>query len=682
MKIFCFLLVFILSTVTVRAQVVQSIDKTTGAVSQINIEGDKHAMNWLCMTDGSQYAWCNEKYQWGLGYFSSDGKNYSWQRAESISDDGCVYRTECGIEVDVKRIASDGNITESYTFVNTTNHILTLDTIGIYLPMNDNYAGSEECIPRRCNVHIWDGWDAGYVCAMRMGGEAPHLGLMMTDGSMVGYDVWQRGPYQGSSHQRGVFALRFSPFSLKPRARHTISWRLFAHQGYEDFLRKVAASGGITAQSDRYTLQQGDTAHITLMGHARRCRIGLNGKKYKTRKIDGIWYADVPVTELGENEVNIDYGHGMKTRVVLNCVSSYRHLIQQRVKFIVGHQQMNKKEDPRYGALMVYDNEGDSLFLNNTPSCSPADRDEGAERLGMGVLLAKHCLLHHDTTLVAPLVRYANFLRQRLQKPDGTTYSSVGQTGRNRGYNYPWVAQLYFHLYLITGEKQYATDGYNTMQAMYRYFNHGFYTIGTPVVLGLHVLAEAGMKEEYNQLLSDYRQTAEIYMQNGVHYPPSEVNYEQSIVAPCIQLLLELYSVTGDSCYLRSAQQQMPVLESFNGHQPSYHLSDIAIRHWDGYWFGKREMFGDTFPHYWSCITAAVFHLYARLTGDDSYQHRAQQIVYNNLCNFEENGRGHCAYLYPLRVDGQPGRFYDPYANDQDWALVFLYQVTHDASFR
>jgi hypothetical protein len=20
----------------------------------------------------------------------------------------------------------------------------------------------------------------------------------------------------------------------------------------------------------------------------------------------------------------------------------------------------------------------------------------------------------------------------------------------------------------------------------------------------------------------------------------------------------------------------------------------------DGYWFGKREMFGDTFPHYWS----------------------------------------------------------------------------------
>lgn len=64
---------------------------------------------------------------------------------------------------------------------------------------------------------------------------------------------------------------------------------------------------------------------------------------------------------------------------------------------------------------------------------------------------------------------------------------------------------------------------------------------------------------------------------------------------------------TGIQKYLDGAKQQMPALEAFNGNQPSYHLNEIAIRHWDGYWFGKREMWGDTFPHYWSTLTGAAF---------------------------------------------------------------------------
>lgn len=44
---------------------------------------------------------------------------------------------------------------------------------------------------------------------------------------------------------------------------------------------------------------------------------------------------------------------------------------------------------------------------------------------------------------------------------------------------------------------------------------------------------------------------------------------------------------TGIQKYLDGAKQQMPALEAFNGNQPSYHLNEIAIRHWDGYWFGN-----------------------------------------------------------------------------------------------
>ena len=34
-----------------------------------------------------------------------------------------------------------------------------------------------------------------------------------------------------------------------------------------------------------------------------------------------------------------------------------------------------------------------------------------------------------------------------------------------------------------------------------------------------------------------------------------------------------------------------------------------------------------------------------------------------------------CAYLYPASINNQPGKFYDQFANDQDWALVFYKEV-------
>ena len=336
---------------------------------------------------------------------------------------------------------------------------------------------------------------------------------------------------------------------------------------------------------------------------------------------------------------------------------------------------MNRLSDPRYGAYMIYDNEGDSIYLNDTPNCNPVDRDEGAERVGMGVLLAKQFRLTKEEALKTSLLKYAKFLREKLQTKDYVTYSSVDQTNRNRGYNYMWVAEFYFQLYQATGDKQFAIDGYETLQSMFRQFGYGFYAIGIPVQIGLESLEMAGMKKEYQKLLADFKKTGDVFVRNGLNYPKFEVNYEQSIVAPAVQFLAQLYLVTREQKYLDEVKRQLPVVEAFNGFQPSFHLNDVAIRHWDGYWFGKREMFGDTFPHYWSTVTAAVYHYYAQCTGDLSYQKRAENIVRNNLCLFFEDGKASCAYLYPYKIDGVKGQFYDPYANDQDWALVYYLLV-------
>jgi len=39
------------------------------------------------------------------------------------------------------------------------------------------------------------------------------------------------------------------------------------------------------------------------------------------------------------------------------------------------------------------------------------------------------------------------------------------------------------------------------------------------------------------------------------------------------------------------------------------------------------------------------------------------------LCLFQPDGQASCAYVYPRMIDGNPGRYFDAWANDQDWAL-------------
>jgi len=80
---------------------------------------------------------------------------------------------------------------------------------------------------------------------------------------------------------------------------------------------------------------------------------------------------------------------------------------------------------------------------------------------------------------------------------------------------------------------------------------------------------------------------------------------------------LEVYLLTREAKYLRCAEAFLPLLDAFNGRQPDHHLNDIAIRHWDGFWFGRLKMWGDTFPHYWSALTGWVFYRYWQATGSE-----------------------------------------------------------------
>lgn len=657
------------------------VNPGTGSISKLSIGNDGRDMNWLMETDGSQYAWIGENYGWGLGYFSEtkEGKaiDRKWTVPVEISPDGSVCYMAGDIRIDVKRRSVGSDLLEEYTFQNRGSRNVTLSDVGIYTPFNDNYPDSKTCVSARTNAHIWAGENAAYVNAMHMGGSAPHLGLVLKQGSVKSYQISERDSKRGFSNTRGLISLNLSDMHLKPGEKNTISWVLFSHSGSDDFRNKVLEKDNVFVICDKYVFKKGETAHVSLYSKKplNKLYAQKNGVSVPVEQKQGKWVIESPMEELGEVRFDFFYDGGKQTHASCLTISGDKELISKRTDFIIDRQQLNDAKDPRNGAYLVYDNELDELFLNDRPTVSYHDRDEGAERLGMGVLLAKQYQLTHDPKIKASLMKYVKFVREKLQNEEYQTWSTVDHKGRNRAYNYPWVAILYFQMYKVTGDKQYLTDGYQTLQAMFRYFGYGFYAIDIPVQLALQTLKEAGMQKEYNNLRKDFFKIGDVYVKNGCNYPKHEVNFEQSIVGPSVMFLTQLYLETGIQKYLDEAKQQMPVLESFGGFQPSFHLNEIGIRHWDGYWFGKREMWGDVFPHYWSTLTAAAYHYYFLCTGDSSYQKKAENIVRNNLCLFFEDGKASCAYMYPCKVNGVKAGFYDPFANDQDWGLVYYILV-------
>lgn len=658
------------------------IDPSTGAISELTLKGDNRSMNWVVKTDGTQYPWVKDNYGWGLGYFTvvkgRETVKREWRVPVEISPDGMkvLYR-EGDIRILVKREIKQGDLVEEYSFTNEGEEPVSLYDVAIYTPFNDNYPDAQQCINSRAHTHIWKGGSAAYVNAICMGDFTPHLGLVVTDGVIRNYEIWERGRKKANSQTRGIIALELPDLLLKPGESYSLEWHVFAHNGNDDFRRKLLEKGSVLVSCNKYVFEKGEKARVECrsLEPLEACTAKMNGVPVPVKQEGNLCFVEVPMEQAGEVRFDFCYNGNKQTHADCLVISNTADLIRKRVDFIRTRQQMNNPSDLRDGAYMVYDNEGDSIYLNDTPNCNPVDRDEGAERLGMGVLLAKQYLLTKDPELKQSLLRYADFVRRKLQTDNYVTYSSVDQKNRNRGYNYMWVAEFYFQMYKVTGDKQFVTDGYKTLKSMFQQFGYGFYAIGIPVRLGLQSLKEAGMKKEYTDLRNDFIKTGDVFVKNGLNYPAHEVNYEQSIVAPAIQFLAQLYLETGSQKYLDEVKRQMPVLEAFNGFQPSYHLNEVAIRHWDGHWFGKRELFGDTFPHYWSTITGAVYHYYALCTGDSSYQKRAENVVRNNLCLFFEDGKASCAYMYPYKIDGVKAEFYDPYANDQDWALVYYLLV-------
>lgn len=606
----------------------------------------------VCKDDEYQMNWIEGANTWGSIVLKDGYGNLNVEKPKNVkTEDNTVQFDVEQLNVKIVREFVGEYFCESYTFKNTTDvtHIYGTGDIGICTPFNDNYQEASVCLKTRCHTHIWCGGECVYINAIRMGGEAPHIGLVLTQGSVMGYGLRENG-----GNDRGDFVLYFDRFTLKPGAEYKVSWQIFKHNG-DDFYEKAEKINNLcSVGAEKYTLFPGEKTIIKTCG----ANAYYNGKELTEDEFSADCY--------GEHKIEL-CKDGKSTFIKINCVPELCEIISKRCKFIAEKQQCTDEESMLYGAYLAYDNEtGEQVYSNRS------DINSARERTAMGVLLSLYLQNNKDEKLKKSLDKYISFIKKEIfDENTGIVSNDAGHNNVwHRLYNYPWIAALFLEVFRLSGEKEYLNNMVSLIKAYYENGGDKFYCIGMPMSEAVKALDDTGMHEESRQIKALFLNHIENIIKIGTDYPGHEVTYEQSIVAPAVIYIFQGYLITGDERYITEGKKHLRILELFCGEQPDYHLNNIGIRHWDGYWFGKRRMFGDTFPHYWSTLNAIAYQYYYRITGEAEYERKAETVLRNNLCLFNNDGSASCAYIYPHTVNSEYGRFYDPWANDQDWALV------------
>lgn len=643
-----------------------TFDEDTGGIKSIVNPNDEHSMNW-----------CLEGCIWGL--IRSKNRYFNWDNGRRLIEDlptlESFTQTDSGatsiysngmLRITVERFfRTNGNFTERYTIENMrdTDVFIGQDNFGITTPFNDRYASADECMVHHCNAHVWCGYNTSYVNALRMGISDINLGLALTQGRLDSYSI------EGcDSNVRGTIVLNSGFFTLVSGGRYVIEWELFWHTGNDDFYTRLQEyPNTIYIKAANYTVYKGEPIEFVATHY--------NGFKNATvmcnnREIEYLCVDDkLSVRFLPENtgeyrfEIIVD---DVSTYAEFIVVKPLMELIENRLNVIVNTQQYINEDSPLHGAFLIYD------FKERHPVFDDSFGDHNAcrERVGMALLLARYLQLKENVKFEKALDLYIEFVKREFYDEEtGFVHNSINKTMEGvRLYNAPWIMMLFAEMYLLKKDTYY-TDQIVKIAKWY-YSNGGskFY----PNALSFEKLMVAlrhSNNPEADEMFELFRGHVENIINIGTSYPPHEVTYEQTIVTPAVTLISNMGMLTGDVRYIEEAKKHMVNLERFNGHQPSFHLYEIPIRYWDDYWFGKSEMFGDTFPHYWSCLTAHSFMSYYKISGDNNYFVAADRCMRNCMCLFTDDGLGSCAYMYPYSIDGRRGQFYDEWENDQDFAL-------------
>ena len=564
------------------------------------------------------------------------------------------------INLTVQRIFGS-TLTETYSWRNTSQRPLVILSLGLSTPWRDLYTSAVDALTGAVHAHVFCGGAESWVLAEPMSGDQPLLGLILDKGALAAYSIESRN-MRGLSNVRGHLLLHPTdygrnpdafggqqPLPLQPGEEYQLTWRVGWFPDRDSFLTATDPP----ARLDRYIAPTGKPITIT----------GRDGARSTvTRHVAGVH--DLKIGNL---------------RMAVLFHPPLADLITARVRFILDHQI----------AATARDSDATRSWPTTTSPVYPAERRRlgrlvrWIERLAMPTLLQEVRLRGWPASeLTLPSTGSPVLPSPPPGRPRHTRRGSYEPwTDQTRIYDSPWLAHFFATQFLIFGSREDLELAEQILLRSYALGAGRHLSIGQPeaVTLVADLLRQAGQASRAEQLQDHLLDSARHFAKVELDLPAHEVNYEQSIVAPLVSLFAIAYGLDGNPPLLDSLKTALRWLRTFGGPQPHVRLHQIAIRHWDGFWFGAQRQWGDIFPHHWSCLTAvALAQLPAEIADSDTVE-QAEAILTANLANIYADGTATCAFTLPSTVDGQPGYRADTLANDQDWPLTLWLRLNTPA---
>ncbi|MGW0786559.1 hypothetical protein [Streptomyces sp. NPDC002913] len=654
------------------------LDPGTGAPVAFT---DDSAPDRAFLLDAATTDWHTDEHQWGSGHLVSDRGPARWHRPESLSiRPGLVEAAHVpvpGLRLLVRRVVTGGRLVESYELSNEGTGPATVTALGIQTPFGDLYDGAARSLDRAVHAHVFTAGTWAWVLARPMSGTGRSLGLIVRRGGLRSYAVESRNK-NSLSDARGHLVLQVTDHARNPGAfggqpplvldagsSVTVEWEIGWYDSADAFLaatRPPAAFSAYAAEVGRHIVVEGAEVTADDPG-AQVTREGAG--RYR-------------VTAGRHDTYTLTIGKTARTEVLFHL--PLQEMVRRRARYIMRHQVARERTGLLRHAFVPVDTRTGLVQQDN----GWVDWSDGSERIAMPLLLqlaTERGWLERSAT--EPLLDgWARFARAHLL--DGTGAPHRGSRMHHLGprlYDAPWLSQFFHDRYRTTGEK-------DDLDLAARILDRNLELGGgehLSLMLSGTALAVAGALESAGEgnrarvLRHGVIGSARHFVRAGSGLPPHEVAYEQSMVAPLIDLLTDAYTLTGDAVFHRAVEERLPWLLAFSGPQPHVRLHGTAIRHWDGYWFGADRLWGDVFPHHWSALTACTL---LRLPGDlrtEETDRLALGVLRANMANYRADGSASCAFVMPSCVDGRPAHSSDPLANDQDWHLVLWMRAESEA---
>ncbi|MBQ8388701.1 MAG: hypothetical protein IJX46_07230 [Clostridia bacterium] len=658
----------------------------SGNIIGIRVLGDTSGMDWVL-----------ENSEWGqVERFGTQSVTLEGGRLITVA------RHESGkLGLTVERFVEDGKYTEVYRVKNLIDLdcFVTPDDFGIFFPFDCKMirANITEQFVKKCTAHVWCGENTSWIYGAKIGGKPPYLVAHLTEGSMSEYSIHRDlSMTRSCSDYRGIILMNPAPASILAGEEAIYKFVYEATDKHpRDYLREE--TDAICIESDKFSVFEGEPTVLDV--YCRRGVEGLTavcGREALPTETVSPTHARVTFAsdKIGEYTVRVSTG-GKTTVARINVLLPLGELLERRAHFIAEKQQYHKAGSPLDGAYLVYDRDLESVHYDGWTDCNSC-----RERVVMGIIVAKQLQRKFDQGLYDSLMKYIEFIEREIFNTE-TMFVEGGLRKYGlprRGYNEPWISLLYRELYEVTHDNRHLDYSARVLIEFFKFWGVLYGGCCVEPNETAVILRRNGMNEYADALDTYAKDHADVLLRNRYEATGyTETGYEHETPNGRGFALFNHYTVSKDEKYLDLAHDNVVSASSFYAFQPDFHFNRISVRHWDCYWFGKRKIYGDTMPHYWSARAAKMYNAMDIALGTD-HSVLIRQILLGNLCLYREDGFASNNYLAPYVVnDFVPegkltgsthtevrGRFRgkekDAFANDQDWALYYAIRILDEKS--